>query len=69
MFVDHKYHLTERMSPNVLKAASKQIVVKPTLHVPEEHPAAIPAPERKLVHRFRFFSKRMFLPHRIQIFR
>ena len=61
MLVYHNLHRTERLFPNAVKVDSRKTAVKPHVHVPEEHFAALPAREEKLGHRFRF-SQRPAVP-------
>ena len=63
MFLDHKYHLAERLFPNVA-AANKKIVAKPTLHVPENMLVLYLLMNKNWD--FVFVFLRLFLPHRNQ---
>ena len=59
MFVYHKFHLSERLFPNVVKADNRKIAVKPHIHLPEEHLTALPALGKKQGNRF---SQRVAVP-------
>ena len=43
MFLSHKFHLSERLFPNVVKADKRKIAVRPHAHVPAEHLTALAA--------------------------
>ena len=53
MFAFHKFQLSERRFPNVVKTYIHKIAVKPHVHVPEEQISALPALEKRLGRRFR----------------
>ena len=60
MFFHHEFHLAERLFPKAFEADNRKTVVKPTVHFPGEHLAALPAPEQKFGHRFRPFRTNFF---------
>ena len=54
MVVYHKFHLSEGLFPNVVKADNHKRAVEANVHVPEERLTALPAVEKKLEHRSGF---------------